>query len=114
LLVVLVVVVLFLIGGAILISKNIGGGGQAVTINLNVKGSTMTPSTPAARQGDVVTMVVTADKEEEIHLHGYDIPFEVPSAGGKVSHTFKADKSGSFEIEIEETSTHLGQFDVNP
>jgi hypothetical protein len=57
---------------------------------------------------------VTADKKEEIHLHGYDIPFEVASDGGKATHTFKADKSGTFEIEIEDTSTSLGNLVVSP
>ena len=56
----------------------------------------------------------STDKQEEIHLHGYDIAFEVPSAGGTVSHTFKADKTGDFEIEIEDSSTEVSEFDVSP
>jgi hypothetical protein len=114
-LVILAVVVLVFLGvGGYLISLNIGGGGRPVTIGLSVVGSTMTPDTPTAKQGDRVTMTITADKAEEIHLHGYDIPFNVPSAGGKVTKTFTADKSGSFEMELEATSTHLGQFQVAP
>ena len=109
-----VVVIAFLAVGAYLVFRNIGGGGRAVPIDLTVNRSTMTPDTPTAKQGDQVTMTITADKKEEIHLHGYDIPFEVPSAGGKVTHTFTADKSGSFQIEIEDTGTPLGQFQVNP
>jgi FtsP/CotA-like multicopper oxidase with cupredoxin domain len=110
-----VVVVVFLAVGGFLIARNTGGGGRPVTINLTVTGSTMTPTdTPTAKQGDRVTMTITADKAEEVHLHGYDIPFEVPSAGGSVTHTFTADKSGSFEMELEATSTHLGQFQVSP
>jgi FtsP/CotA-like multicopper oxidase with cupredoxin domain len=108
------VVVVFLAVGGFLIARNVGGGGQSVAIDLTVKGSTMTPDTPTAKQGDRVTMTITADKAEEIHLHGYDIPFEVPSAGGKVTHTFTVDKTGSFEMELEATSTHLGQFQVSP
>jgi hypothetical protein len=109
-----VVVVVFLVIGGFLITRTIGGGGRPVTINLSVAGSTMTPGTPTAKQGDRVTMTIAADKAEEVHLHGYDIPFEVPNAGGKVTHTFTADKTGSFELELEATSTHLGQFEVSP
>jgi FtsP/CotA-like multicopper oxidase with cupredoxin domain len=109
-----VVVVVFLAVGGFLIARSIGGGGRPVTINLAVSGSTMTPDTATAKQGDRVTMTITADKAEEVHLHGYDLPFEVPSAGGKVTHTFTADKTGSFEMELEATSTHLGQFEVSP
>ena len=114
LLILAVVVLVFLAVGGYLISQNIGGGGSPVTINLSVTDSTMTPDTPAARQGDRVTMTVTADRAEEIHLHGYDIHFSVPSAGGSVTQTFTADKSGSFELELEATNTHVGQFNVSP
>ena len=109
-----VVVVAFLAIGAFLVVRSIGGGGRPVTISLTVSGTTMTPGDPSARQGDQVTMTVTADKAEEIHLHGYDIHFEVPSAGGSVTHTFTADKSGTFPMEIEQTSTEVGNFKVSP
>ncbi len=107
-------VIAFLAVGAYVVSRNLGGGGRPVTIDLTVHSSTMTPDTPTANQGDKVTMTISADRKEEIHLHGYDIPFQIPSAGGKVTHTFTADKSGSFPIEIEDTGTPLGQFQVNP
>jgi hypothetical protein len=110
-----VVVVAFLAVGGFLIARSIGGGGRPVAINLTVSGSTMTPTdTPTAKQGDRVTMTITADKAEEVHLHGYDIHFEVPSAGGSVTHTFTADKTGTFPMEIEQTSTPLGNFVVSP
>jgi hypothetical protein len=109
-----VVVVAFLAVGGFLISRSIGGGGRPVTINLTVSGTTMTPNDPSAKQGDQVTMTVTADKAEEIHLHGYDIHFEVPSAGGSVTHAFAADKTGTFPMEIEQTSTEVGSFKVSP
>jgi FtsP/CotA-like multicopper oxidase with cupredoxin domain len=90
------------------------GPGQARTIDVNVSGSKMTPATITVHQNDRVTMTVTTDKAEEIHLHGYDIPFEVKSAGGSATHSFTADKTGSFEIEIEDTSTGLGFLNVTP
>ena len=109
-----VVVVVFLAVGGYLIARSIGGGGQPVSVNLAVSGSTMTPDTPTAKQGDRVTMTITADKAEGIHLHGYDIQFVVHSAGGNVTHTFTADKTGSFDLELEATATALGKFVVSP
>ena len=109
-----VVVVVLLAVSGYLIVRTVGGGGRPVTINLTASGTTMTPSDPSAKQGDRVTMTVTADKAEEIHLHGYDIHFEVPSAGGTVTHTFTADKTGTFPMEIEQTSTEVGNFKVSP
>lgn len=111
-LIVAAVVLLFVVGGGVLIYANQGRGGQNVTINLNVTGgSRMTPDNPTAHQNDKVTINVTSDTDGELHLHGYDIPFEV-KAGETVSHTFTADKTGNFLIEWEATSTELGHLEV--
>jgi plastocyanin len=86
---------------------------QQVSFSAQIKGATMTPATLTAHQGDTVTITVTADKAEEIHLHGYNLKFEM-APGNPQSKTFKADNTGSFEIEIEDSSTHLGELDVYP
>lgn len=108
------VVVVFVAIGAYLAFTGGRGGGQHLSIRIEVNGSTMSPVNPTATQGDSVTMTITADRKEEIHLHGYDIAFEVPGPGESVTKTFRADKSGGFEMEIEDTSTPLGTFSVNP
>ncbi len=59
-------------------------------------------------------MRVTADRKEEIHLHGYDIAFQATKAGDTVTHQFTANITGSFEIEIEDTSTQVGTLQVLP
>lgn len=107
-------VVAFIVVAGYLVSRSTGGGGQPRTIDLTVTGSTLTPAMPTAKQGDRVTMSVTADQAEEIHLHGYEIKFGIPKAGATATQTFVANKSGSFEIEIEDSATHLGQFRVSP
>ena len=84
-----------------------------MTINLKVTGSSVSPANRKAVKGQKVTMVITTDKDEEVHLHGYDIHFDC-KAYQPVSKTFTADKTGSFEVEIEDTSTHLGELDVQP
>ena len=106
------VVVVFLVAGGYLALRGSGGGGQTVTIDLKVTGSTMTPENPTARANDSVTLTITADRDEEIHLHGYDIAFEC-RAGQPLTKTFRADKTGAFDIEIEDPPTPLGKLTVN-
>jgi hypothetical protein len=108
------VLVLFLAVGGFLVLRNQGGGGSPVVLDTTVSNAaTMSPDPLVARQGDMVTIHIRSDRDGEVHLHGYDIHFET-KAGEVASQTFRADKSGSFEIEWESTSTHLGNLVVNP
>jgi FtsP/CotA-like multicopper oxidase with cupredoxin domain len=108
------VVVAFVVVAGYLIYKNQSGGGGNVTINVTVThANSMSPSELDAHQNDTVTINITSDTDGEVHLHGYDIPFDC-KAGQVTSHTFKADKTGDFEIEWESTSTHLGHLVVTP
>ena len=107
-----VIVVVFLIAGGVLIYANQSHGDGNREINVTVTGArTMTPSTWTAHLDDMVTIKITSDQTGEVHLHGYDIPFEC-TAGQVTSHTFKADKSGQFPIEWESTGTPLGTLKV--
>jgi len=112
-LIVAVVVAVFLTAGGVLIYRTVGGGGRDVTLDVTVTGTTMSPSDLVVKQGDRVTMNVTTDKAEEIHLHEYDIKF-AGEPGKKVTHTFTADKTGEHSIEIEDTGTEIGRLTVNP
>lgn len=106
------IVVVFVIAGGVLIYANQSHGGQNVTINLTVTGAAkMTPDNPTAHLNDMVTINITSDQTGEVHLHGYDIAFDC-TAGQVTSKTFKADKSGGFDMEWESTSTTLGTFKV--
>jgi len=109
-----VVVVFLAAGGYLIFGRGSGGGGKPVTVNVSVTGTTMQPPTITVHQGDKVTANVTADRKEEIHFHGYDIIFNVEKAGDTVTHTFTADKSGNFDIEIEDTGTGIGSLVVQP
>jgi hypothetical protein len=107
------VLVVFVIVGGILIYAN-RSGGKNVTINVTITGGkTMSPRDPSAHQNDTVTMNVTSDGDGEVHLHGYDIIFDTKK-GQTVTKTFKADKSGTWPIEWESTSTELGRLTVSP
>ena len=107
------VLVLFVVIGGYVVYRQTGGGGQSLTFSLAVKGSTMTPEHLEARQGDDITIELTADRAEEIHLHGFDLKFKA-EPGKTVRKTFKADRTCSCDIEIEDTGTHLGELTVRP
>jgi hypothetical protein len=99
------------VGGYIIFGHTAAGGGHK-TLDLTVTSANkMTPSNLTANQNDTVTINITSDTSGEVHLHGYDIHFET-KAGQVVSHTFKADKTGRFDIEWESTSAPLGQLVV--
>ncbi|HEY2593579.1 MAG TPA: hypothetical protein VGK33_06740 [Chloroflexota bacterium] len=107
-----VVLVAFVAVGGYLIYANQNPGGQNRTIDVTVTAaSSMSPSDLTAHRNDTVTINITSDTTGEVHLHGYDIHFNC-TAGQVTSHTFKAINTGSFEIEWESTSTHLGQLVV--
>ena len=121
-LIVVALVAVFVIAGGVLIYVNSRSTGQNVTFNLTVTGArSMTVDSPAgvqpdnmqAHQNDTITINIKSDQSGEVHLHVYDLPFDTV-AGQTVSHTFKADKTCTCEIEWESTSTHLGTLTVSP
>jgi len=108
-----VVVVLFLAVGGFLIYNNIPKGGQDVTFNVTVTGAkSMSPDTLTAHQNDMITLNIKSDTDGEVHLHGYDIPIET-KAGQTVTTKFKADRTGDFPMEWEDTSAPLGHLVVS-
>lgn len=86
---------------------------QTRHFNISVTGNTATPTQLTAYHGDTLVITVRADKAEEIHLHGYDKHF-YPAPGKPFTITFVANDDGTFEYEIEASSTHLGNLVVNP
>lgn len=63
--------------------------------------------------GDQIKFKVESDSAAEVHVHGYDIAQDVP-AGGATMFSFPADIEGIFEVELEETATHIAEITVNP
>lgn len=108
------VVLVFIVAGGVIVYATQHHGGQHVTWNLTVTdGKSMQPDNPTAHVDDTVTINVTSNIDGEVHLHLYDIPFDT-KAGQTVSHTFKADKTCTCDIEWESTSTPLGSLTVSP
>jgi cytochrome c oxidase assembly protein Cox11 len=113
-LIVVAVVAVFVIVAGVLIYANTRRAPQNLTFNVTVTGaSKMAPDKLEAHQNDTITINLSSDQEGEVHLHEYDIAFEA-GPGETVSHTFKADKTCTCEIEWEGTSTELGSLVVSP
>jgi hypothetical protein len=88
-------------------------GGATKKFDIHVTGTKSDLGDFSATKGDEITLTITTDKDEEVHLHGYDIHFSC-KAGTPLTKTFTADKTGQFEYELEATMDHLGNFTVNP
>jgi len=106
------ILVAFVVVAGLVINAN-RHAGRSKTINVTVTaGKAMDPPAWKVNQNDSVTVNIKSDTDGEVHLHGYDIHFEV-KAGQTVSQSFQADKSGNFPIEWESTSTDLGRLVVS-
>lgn len=70
------------------------------------------PDVVAAERGETVEVLVLSDVDHEVHVHGYDLVFEV--TGGVPMHlTFVADIAGIFEVEVHTGHTHLFDIEVS-
>jgi hypothetical protein len=61
--------------------------------------------------GTAVTLVVTSDVADEVHVHGYDIEKEL-TPGTPVTLQFDATIAGVFEVELHEANTVLLRLQV--
>jgi hypothetical protein len=57
-------------------------------------------------QGEHVSLVITSDVADEVHVHGYDLEEEL-EPGKPTNLTFDATVPGVFEVELHETGTLL-------
>ena len=62
--------------------------------------------------GSVVRLVVTSDTTDHVHVHGYDLFFEV-APGAETEIEFTADVPGIFEIEMEDSHLVLVELEVS-
>ena len=62
--------------------------------------------------GTAVTLVVTSDVADELHVHGYDIEKEL-TAGAPATLHFDATIAGVFEVELHEADTVLLRLQVS-
>jgi hypothetical protein len=64
-------------------------------------------------KGETVRFRVRAPRDEEVHIHGYDIKKDV-KAGVTTPVSFKATIDGIFEIEFEDSGTQIAELRVDP
>jgi FtsP/CotA-like multicopper oxidase with cupredoxin domain len=65
------------------------------------------------QEGDTVRFRVRNDGPEHIHIHGYDIMKDV-EPGKTTNVAFKADITGIFEIEFEDSAQEIAELRVDP
>ena len=65
------------------------------------------------KQGQRVTLIVSADVSDEVHVHGYDLMADVaPGSPARIS--FEASKPGRFEVELESRALQIAELSVTP
>ncbi len=62
--------------------------------------------------GSTVTIRVTSDVADHVHLHGYDVMVDVP-AGETAELTFDATIPGVFEVELEDSRIPLLELEIS-
>lgn len=71
------------------------------------------PRSFEVRKGTRVVLVVRADVEDEVHLHGYDLESDVrPGTPARIA--FRASLAGRFEVELEGRHLRLAEIEVTP
>ncbi|MDO4784191.1 MAG: hypothetical protein Q3997_03790 [Propionibacteriaceae bacterium] len=92
-----------------------GGGSAGGTVNATIEltngGKATSVQRIEASGGATVNLTVKSDVAETIHVHGYELEFEVP-AGGSVTKSFVADQLGSYEIETHKSAHIIAQLVV--
>ena len=71
------------------------------------------PEIIEVEQGSRVTLRISSNQADELHVHGYDLARELP-AGDTVSLSFPAVTSGRFEIELHASHQTLTVLQVQP
>lgn len=71
------------------------------------------PETIQVTEGDQVTINITNDEDEELHLHGYDKSVDL-EASKSAQLNFTANLTGRFPYELEHSKTEIGALEVAP
>ncbi|GAA1895583.1 hypothetical protein GCM10009716_02010 [Streptomyces sodiiphilus] len=89
------------------------GTAGEVALSITVTEGTVDPPPGRAevRRGDRITLTVTSDSADELHVHGYDRLLELrPDEPATLS--FTADRTGLFEVETHGAGLVLTQLEV--
>lgn len=64
-------------------------------------------------KGDTIRIKVRSDREEQAHLHGFDISKPV-GPGKTATYNFRAKLEGVFELELENSAVPIAELTVSP
>lgn len=78
-----------------------------------VEGRVKGPAEVVVDLGERVVLLVEADVEDEVHVHGYDLLADV-RPGQRARIAFVADAPGVFEVELESAGLLLTRLEVRP
>ncbi|WP_443079750.1 hypothetical protein [Streptomyces sp. P9-A4] len=85
--------------------------GRTVTLTITGKTVAPPPSRIELKKGERLTLRVTGDRADTVHVHGYDR--ELPlTPGTPATLTFTVDRTGLFEVETHESGLVLTQLVV--
>lgn len=84
-----------------------------VTIDVTIANGKVTPAatTDNVSLGATVTINVTSDAADTVHVHGYEIEKEI-TASTKTVITFVADKTGRYEVETHTVEATIATLNV--
>ncbi len=96
-------------------STNSGQVAHTKTFELEVKNRKLVSGSDSLQvnQGDNVTIKITVDEDDELHLHGYDKSVDL-TANQPDELNFVANVTGRFPYELEHSKTELGALEVLP
>ena len=80
--------------------------GRSITITIKGKKVTPAPSTVDLKKGETLTLVVTSDRDDEIHAHGFEVEGEL-KAGVPSTITITGTQAGLYEVETHEPPLRL-------
>lgn len=85
---------------------------QVVDISLKDGKATPNGDRLALKRYTILRLTITSDREDELHVHGYDIEIPV-KAGAKVTRDITLEQVGRFEIESHEPPLTILQLVVS-
>jgi heme/copper-type cytochrome/quinol oxidase subunit 2 len=89
-----------------------GGGPQTILVTVTGNQVQTASKRVKVKLDSQVRLEVTADRADEVHLHGYDRKVDV-EPGRQAMLDFTADTPGMFEVELEESGLRLLELQVS-
>jgi len=90
-----------------------GTAPTAVSFEVSVTDTTMSPSPLKVRDGDQVVLSLSTDRGRTIVLRSYNLTFTL-TPGLPVSATFVAGKAGNFDFVDQSSAKKIGELEVSP